>query len=136
MDMFYENLGKVARGEWWIWPLSDTGTYKAKVTELAHGNSYEEDNFLYLACRLFFSCLTDIKVYHPFFIEIIRGASGLSIPMPAERFLEIYQGKAHQTDDPRDGSIEQRGAKEYYSRLFEVSCTSEMLMNMVFLPAV
>lgn len=26
MDTFYENLGKVNRGEWWIWPLSDTGS--------------------------------------------------------------------------------------------------------------
>lgn len=86
--------------------------YKTKIIELAHDKFYDQEYFIYLACGMFFA---NIEAYCEYFIHNLQEAevTDINIPMPAERFLEIYRynDELTVTDDSQDRSIKYRMKK-------------------------
>mmetsp|Transcript_18951 Transcript_18951/g.31890 ORF Transcript_18951/g.31890 Transcript_18951/m.31890 type:complete len:625 (-) Transcript_18951:1419-3293(-) len=75
MEHFYDNLGRVVRGEWWFFPEADEAAYNREI------KSGKDDGAV-------FRSLCDSMTYS-------SGSQMLTIPitassMPASRFLEVY----------------------------------------------
>lgn len=103
MKAFYDNLGRVSRGEWWFY---DNTTSPSEYKEFRDANGEtglaEADYFWMLSAFLSFdqfkyaaaACGTkDPEVITSMFSStsyVMESSKAFGIPMPAERFLEMY----------------------------------------------
>jgi hypothetical protein len=103
MKFFYENLGRVARGVFWFYPDSDSLVdYKEKLERRSSTDNplTEYVYFIQLSeflCYDFFGFAADHRAPDPTaesFKEGVffnRAKQQFGMPMPAERFIELYK---------------------------------------------
>jgi hypothetical protein len=105
MDVFYENLGRVIRGKWWFY--DDTASLSGYKEFLQTSRKTLEEEAHYFAMLNFFLLFDYFKhaaivsgIQDPDLITAMfdsssfvgRSSQDFGIPMPADRFLELYKG--------------------------------------------
>ena len=88
MEHFYDNLGRVVRGEWWFFPDADETTYKQEI----EGGKDDGEVFRSLCDFMTYSSESDVLSVsgEMLFLQ----TKNQTTFMPASRFLEKY----HETD--------------------------------------
>jgi hypothetical protein len=113
MKFLYENLGRVARGEFWFHSDSDSLIdYKEKLERRSSTDPPEIDYFVQLSvflCYDYFGFSADQGAKDPTaecfeesaFVNRVKQLFGM--PMPAERFIELYKNgfKSEGDEDNR-----------------------------------
>jgi hypothetical protein len=109
MKAFYENLGRVIRGEWWFYHnATSVSEYKEFIEANGKTVTDEQNYFFMLSIFLsfdYFKHEPDPEVNTSMFDStsfVIQSSEGFGIPMPAERFVEMYKKiKIATTNDER-----------------------------------
>jgi len=88
MKSFYDNLGRVFRGEWWFYDDTDEAAYREACTS----HEEESDYFLVLClfmCYDYFADGTSLPQFtESSYVMLMRDDFGAA--MPATRFNELY----------------------------------------------
>jgi hypothetical protein len=114
MRIFYQNLARVVRGEWWFYPPSETLSlkeYDARLRRLPHANIEHEErvvfqDFMYFLAfdyvdygkKSFAGCIVpDDYVFNMICYTNNRSVAKrneqhLGLKMPAKRFVSLYKG--------------------------------------------
>lgn len=90
MNVFYENIARVYRRQWWFYPPNEELTveeYLRRRDQLPHTHFYEQEWNLF---KSLIYCLGFDSILHPdSFANDKKEEFGLA--MPAERFLTLYR---------------------------------------------
>jgi hypothetical protein len=111
MKVFYENMGRVISGEWWLYDDTPSVSEYLEFRE-ANGKTTEEETFYLFVLGTFlsfdyFKHVSDPEVVTSMFDStsfLMRSSEKFGISMPADVFLQMYKNfKIANTNDERLG---------------------------------
>ena len=90
MQNFYNNLGRVVRGEWWLHPNADEAAYMDQI------RSGKEEGELFRAHCSVMTYDDESELNDGGASNFYETKNQATLPMPASRFLYIY-GSSHES---------------------------------------
>jgi len=114
MKMFYENLGLIHRGEFWVFSPEEIGSledYEAHM--VARDADFEYVYYSYLANMMFYDLLNELDgaKLDSFRNNVAFMKTEHGIAMPAERFLEYYASFELRRNGRDSSRVARRGLK-------------------------
>ena len=97
MKNFYDNLGRVFRGEWWFYEDTDGVAYQEVVS--SHSHDEEFHYFMMLCVFMCYDYFADDTLPH--FTDssfVMRKSDKFGAAMPSARFIEIYSSERAAED--------------------------------------